>query len=313
MTDKFAFVFPGQGSQSVGMLMELADHYPIIRDTFTEASSVLGYHLFDLAKSGPPHLLNQTEKTQPVLLAASVAIWRIWKKHYGATPALLAGHSLGEYSALVIAEALDYIDAIRLVSARGRFMQDAVPEGRGAMAAIVGLSDQQVQNLCDEAAQGQVITPANYNANGQVVISGEDDVVERAVALAKKAGAKIAKRLPVSVPSHCILMKPAAEKLAQALEDVAIQTPKIPFVNNVDVKIKTNPDDIRDALVRQLYSPVRWVETVHTIAEEGINDAIECGPGKVLSGLIRRIEPEMKTTQINAPENMQEALQHYST
>ncbi len=290
MNHLLAFVFPGQGSQSLGMQATLAEAHPQVTATYAEATGILHYDLWQVAQKGPETQLNSTSCTQPALLTAGVAVWRVWQALQGSQPKLLAGHSLGEYTALVCAEALTLTDAVALVAQRGRFMQEAVPEGVGAMAAIVGLTDKEVSELCDKAAEDQVVSPVNYNAVGQVVIAGQHAAVERALMLAKSAGAKLAKLLPVSVPSHCILMKPAAERLAHLLASIPVQKPKIPVINNVDVKMVSHPDDIRDALVRQLYHPVRWVETIQMLAAEGVTRVVECGPGKVLAGLIKRID-----------------------
>lgn len=305
---KLAFVFPGQGSQSIGMLAELAKEFSLIKKIFAEASNVLGYDLWQLTQAGPEEELNQTEKTQPALLAGSVAIWRIWQEQQGATPALLAGHSLGEYSALVCANAIDFADAIKLVAARGRFMQEAVPAGKGAMAAIIGLDDAVVKKICDEAAQNEIVMPANYNAIGQIVISGDVAAVNRAVELAKQADAKIAKLIPVSVPSHCTLMKPAAERLAKLLEQIKIRIPNISVIHNVDINSHRDPQKIREALIQQLYMPVRWVETIQLFAKNDIKLVLECGAGKVLAGLNKRIAPELQTISINTPEQFKSGL-----
>jgi len=284
-----AFVFPGQGSQSVGMLAELAEKFPIIEETFAEASSALGYDLWQLVQNGPAEALNATDKTQPAMLASGVAVWRLWQAEGGEQPAVMAGHSLGEYTALVCAGAISFAEAIKLVEARGQFMQSAVAAGEGGMAAILGLEDDAVVALCDACAEGEVLEAVNYNTPGQVVIAGSAGAVNRAVERAGDAGAKKAVSLPVSVPSHCALMKPAAEQLKAKLAEVDIQTPSIPVIHNVDVVKLTNSDDIKDALVRQLYQPVQWVKTINTMLEEGVDQVIECGPGKVLAGLNKRI------------------------
>ena len=297
---QLAFVFPGQGSQTVGMLAELAADNPQVEATFREASDALGYDLWQLVQQGPAEELNKTWQTQPALLAASVAIYRVWQQKQGAQPALLAGHSLGEYSALVCAGVLAFADAIKLVELRGKLMQEAVPEGTGAMQAIIGLDD--------ESAQGEVVSPVNFNSPGQVVIAGNKDAVERAGAACKAAGAKRALPLPVSVPSHCALMKPAAVKLAVALEEIAFNAPDVPVVNNVDVKCENDAAAIRNALVRQLYSPVRWTESVQFIAEQGVTQLLEMGPGKVLTGLTKRIADNLTATAVNDPASLSAAL-----
>lgn len=305
---KFAMVFPGQGSQTVGMLADLAAQFPIVEQTFAEASDALGYDLWKLVQEGPAEELNKTWQTQPALLAASVAIYRVWQQENGAQPAMMAGHSLGEYSALVCAGVLDFKQAIRLVELRGKLMQEAVPAGTGAMSAIIGLDNDAIAKACEESAQGEVVSPVNFNSPGQVVIAGNKDAVERAGAACKAAGAKRALPLPVSVPSHCALMKPAADKLAIALQGIAFNAPQFPVVNNVDVKTETSPDAIRDALVRQLYSPVRWSESVEFMASEGIEHLLEVGPGKVLTGLTKRIVDTMTAAAINDAASVSAAL-----
>lgn len=309
MKKDLAFVFPGQGSQSVGMLEALTKEFFIVEKTFKEASEALGYDLWHLVQYGPEEKLNKTEFTQPALLAAGVSVWRVWLHRKGPMPKLLAGHSLGEYSAFVCAEALDFADAIRIVEKRGRFMQQAVPEGVGAMAAIVGLQDSDVEQICAAAKQDQILSPANFNALGQIVIAGHKEAVERAIVLAKEKGAKLAKLLPVSVPSHCMLMEPAAKQLARELETIKISTPKIPVIQNVDVKEHKHADDIRHALVKQLYSPVKWVETTQRFHEDGIRKVIECGPGKVLVGLGKRTTPDISFLPVYDPENLNQAMQ----
>lgn len=296
---KFAIVFPGQGSQTVGMLADLGQQYDVVQQTFAEASEVLGYDLWALVQNGPAEDLNQTFRTQPALLASSVAIWRVWQSLGLAQPALLAGHSLGEYSALVCAGVIDFKQAIKLVELRGQLMQEAVPAGVGAMSAIIGLDDEAIAKACEAAAQGEVVSPVNFNSPGQVVIAGNKDAVERAGALCKEAGAKRALPLPVSVPSHCALMKPAAEKLAVALESIEFNVPQIPVINNVDVATETAPEKIKDALVRQLHSPVRWTEGVQLMSEQGIEKLLEVGPGKVLTGLTKRIVKTLEAAAVN--------------
>ncbi|EHD21035.1 MULTISPECIES: ACP S-malonyltransferase [Brenneria] len=306
---QFAMVFPGQGSQTVGMLAELAAEYPVVTETFAQASAVLGYDLWQLTQQGPVEELNKTWQTQPALLTASVALWRVWQQQNGETPALMAGHSLGEYSALVCAGVLDFQQAVRLVELRGKLMQEAVPEGAGAMYAIIGLDNDAIVKACDESAQGQVVSPVNFNSPGQVVIAGNKEAVERAGAACKAAGAKRALPLPVSVPSHCALMEPAAKKLAVALESVDFNEPAIPVVNNVDARIETSPEAIRSALVRQLYRPVRWTECVEFIASQGVESLLEIGPGKVLTGLTKRIVATLTAAAVNDPASLSAALE----
>ncbi len=297
---KFAMVFPGQGSQSVGMLAELAAEFPIVEETFQQASEVLGYDLWQLVQHGPAEALNKTWQTQPALLTASVAIFRVWQQQYpDLKPAVLAGHSLGEYSALVCAGAMDFQDAVKLVELRGKLMQQAVPEGSGAMYAIIGLDNESIITACKEAEQGEVVSAVNFNSPGQVVIAGAKAAVERAAAACKAAGAKRALPLAVSVPSHCALMKPAADQLAVSLESVAVKVPTIPVINNVDVKTESETKEIRTALVRQLYSPVRWTETVEKMAQSGIEVLIEIGPNKVLTGLTPRIVKTLQALAVN--------------
>lgn len=303
-----ACVFPGQGSQAVGMLAALAGVYPEVEETFAAASQALDYDLWQLTQQGPETELNRTDKTQPAMLAAGVAVWRVWQKRNGARPAYMAGHSLGEYTALVCAGAMDLRSATRLVAERGRYMQDAVPAGQGAMAAILGLADEQVAAACAQAAQDEVVAAVNFNSPGQVVIAGHSGAVTRAVEIAKQAGAKRALLLPVSVPSHCSLMAPAAERLAAYLHDVEIKPPQIPVFSNVDVALCETPAAIRDALVRQLVSPVRWVEIVQAMARSGVRSIVECGPGKVLAGLNKRIDREMAALPVHDPVSLDEAL-----
>ncbi|MFQ6281124.1 ACP S-malonyltransferase [Yersinia enterocolitica] len=305
---KFAMVFPGQGSQSLGMLADLAAQFPIVEETFSEASSVLGYDLWQLVQQGPAEELNKTWQTQPALLTASVAIWRVWQHQGGKLPTMMAGHSLGEYSALVCAGVLDFKQAVRLVELRGKLMQEAVPEGTGAMYAIIGLDNESIAKACEESALGQVVSPVNFNSPGQVVIAGNKEAVERAGAACKALGAKRALPLPVSVPSHCALMKPAADKLAVALEEIEFQAPLFPVVNNVDVKTEVSPEAIRSALVRQLYNPVRWTESVEFIAAEGVELLLEVGPGKVLTGLTKRIVDTLAAAPVNDVATLTSAL-----
>lgn len=297
--DKFAFVFPGQGSQAVGMLADLAAEFPVVAQTFAEASAALGYDLWALVQDGPAEQLNQTQKTQPALLTASVAIWRAYQASGKPQPTVLAGHSLGEYSALVCAGVIQFADAVKLVELRGQLMQAAVPEGTGAMYAIIGLDNDAIAKACEDSAEGEVVSPVNFNSPGQVVIAGNKDAVERAAAACKAAGAKMAVALPVSVPSHCSLMKGAADKLSEALAAIEFSAPAIPVINNVDVQAPTDVAAIRDALVRQLYCPVRWTETVEAMAADGISHLVECGPGKVLTGLAKRINKSVSAQAVN--------------
>ncbi len=311
---KIGFVFPGQGSQSVGMLADIAKEYSEVKATFDEASDVLGYDLWCMVQEGPADLLDRTVHTQPALLAASYAVWRMLKNRFPIQPALLAGHSLGEYTALVCAESLSFRDGITLVAARGEYMQEAVPLGEGALAAIIGLDDNVVRVLCEQSVlKDEVLAPANYNSMGQVVIAGTKAAVERAIVLAKEKGARLAKCLPVSVPSHCELMKPASQKLEALLKSLSIKQPIIPVINNVDVQLYQTTEAIRDGLVRQLYHPVRWVEIINQFHVMDIHTIVECGPGKVLSGLIKRIIPEMdlaQTTDLNSLQTLTNNLLH---
>lgn len=297
---KFAMVFPGQGSQTVGMLAELAGDYPIVQETFKQASETLGYDLWQLVQEGPAEELNKTWQTQPALLTASVAVYRVWQQKYPELkPEVMAGHSLGEYSALVCAGVLDFQDAVKLVELRGKLMQQAVPEGTGAMYAIIGLDNEAIINACKQAEQGEVVSAVNFNSPGQVVIAGAKAAVERAAALCKEAGAKRALPLAVSVPSHCALMKPAADQLSVSLESITLKTPTVSVLNNVDVKAETDADAIRNALVRQLYSPVRWTETVEKMSHSSVEVLVEIGPGKVLNGLTKRIVDSLQATSVN--------------
>jgi len=309
MSKEFSLVFPGQGSQSVGMLSDLAAAFPLVTATFQEASDVLGFDLWQLVQDGPAEALNLTHNTQPAMLAAGIAVWRVWQAQGGANPVVTAGHSLGEYSALVAADALGFSDAVSLVAERGRLMQQAVPEGTGAMAAILGLDDDKVRALCSDAAQGEVVEAVNYNSPGQVVVAGNKTAVERMIELAKGAGAKRALPLPVSVPSHCALMKPAAEQLAERLAGVSISAPAIPVIHNVTVAECAEPDQIRQLLAQQLHSPVRWVETVQAIAGRNLDTVIESGPGKVLAGLNKRIDRSIKGLAVFDPASLESAME----
>ena len=302
---KFAMVFPGQGSQTVGMLADLATEYPIVTETFKQASDALGYDLWHLVQQGPAEELNKTWQTQPALLAASVAIYRVWQEKFPQLkPEVMAGHSLGEYSALVCAGVLNFQDAIKLVELRGKLMQQAVPEGTGAMYAIIGLDNDSIIKACQNAEQGEVVSAVNFNSPGQVVIAGAKAAVERAAVLCKEAGAKRALPLAVSVPSHCALMKPAADQLAVSLESIAVKSPAVAVINNVDVKTENDAQAIRHALVRQLYSPVRWTETVEKMATNGIEVLVEMGPNKVLNGLTKRIADNLQAVSVNDPASL---------
>ena len=283
----FAFVFPGQGSQSVGMMTAYGDA-AVVRATFDEASTALGDDLWAMVANGPAELLTQTVNTQPVMLTAGIAVWRLWQEKGGKKPAVLAGHSLGEYSALVAAGVIGLKDAVPLVRLRAAAMQEAVPVGTGAMAAVLGLDNAGIAAACAEAAQGEVVEPVNFNANGQTVIAGHKGAVERAMEACKARGAKMAKALPVSAPFHSSLIRPAADKLAARLAELSLNTPLIPVINNVDVSIENDPGRIKDALIRQAYNPVRWVETIQVMASLGVSTVLECGPGKVLAGLTKR-------------------------
>lgn len=303
-----AFIFPGQGSQSVGMLSELAQHYPQVKVCFEEASEVLGRDLWSLCTNGPVDELNRTQNTQPAMLTAGVAIWRLWQDQGGFAPSFMAGHSLGEYAALVCSGAMGFVDGVSLVEARAEYMQQAVPEGTGGMAAILGLDDDQVREVCKDAAGGEVLEAVNFNSPGQVVVAGTKAAVDRAAVKAKAAGAKRAIVLPVSVPSHCALMQPAADRLAARLEDLDINVPQIPVINNVDVESANDAGVIKQALVRQLHSPVRWVESVKKMASQGVEQMIEAGPGRVLTGLNKRIDRSIATLAVYDGETFNAAL-----
>jgi [acyl-carrier-protein] S-malonyltransferase len=307
MTSKLAFTFPGQGSQAVAMLADLADQ-SLVTDTFAEASNVLGYDLWDLVQNDDQGKLNQTHITQPALLTASVSLWRLWCARNGQQPALLAGHSLGEYSALVCAGAIGFTDAVDLVRARGEYMQAAVPAGTGAMAAIIGLTDEQITDVCAASAAGEIVAPVNYNSPGQVVIAGVKDAVDRAMLACKEAGAKRALPLPVSVPSHCALMQPAAEQLAEKLAAIDVTMPDIPVIQNVNAQVAQNVDELVSNLVAQLHQPVRWTGCVQNMAQQGVEVMLECGPGKVLTGLNKRIDKGISAAAINDNASLQSAL-----
>jgi len=303
-----AFVFPGQGSQSLGMLAELGSEYAVVKSTFDEASAGAGIDLWKLSQEGPEEALNSTQNTQPALLAADVAVWRVWVERGGVMPVVLAGHSLGEYAALVCAGVLGLHDAAHLVAERGNLMQVAVPPGVGAMAAILGGDDAQIANVCIEVANGEVVAPVNYNAPGQLVIAGNAAAVDRAIARLAELGVRKAVKLAVSVPSHCALMRDAADALAKKFDAISWSTPKVPVIQNVDAKSFDTVEDIRGALARQLYSPVRWTESVQQLATRGVTRVAECGPGKVLTGLLKRIERTLDGRAIGTPGDMTQAL-----
>lgn len=308
MANKIAFVFPGQGSQQVGMLADLAEQYTSIRETFAEASQALGYDLWALVQDGPAEELNKTEQTQPALLTASVALWRLWRSEGGQAPDYLAGHSLGEYSALVAAEVLTLTDAVKLVEARGRLMQTAVPAGEGSMAAILGLDDATVVEGCQQASEGDVVEAVNFNTPGQVVIAGSKAAVDRAIETLKAAGAKRALPLPVSVPSHCALMKGASEQLAGYLDGLDLGDARIPIMQNVTAQCETDAGQLKQNLVEQLYRPVLWSQSVAELAKLGVTETIECGPGKVLSGLNKRIEKTLTLSSLGSLAAFQERI-----
>tara|TARA_R110000850_G_scaffold9032_2_gene33265 strand:- start:3118 stop:4065 length:948 start_codon:yes stop_codon:yes gene_type:complete len=307
-TDNLAFVFPGQGSQQIGMLAPLAEQYPVVQQTFSEASDVLGYDLWDRVQNGTQDEINLTECTQPLLLTASVALWRVWRERDGAQPAMLAGHSLGEWSALVCAEVVSFADAVALVRERGKLMQAAVPAGQGAMAAIIGLADEAVVQACASAAEGEVVSAVNFNSPGQVVIAGHSAAVERAMAACKEAGAKRALPLPVSAPFHTELMRPAADGLATWVADVEFSAPKIAVVHNVHGQSETDPAKIKALMIEQIYSPVLWVDCVNALAQSGVDNLVECGPGKVLAGLAKRINKSLSAISIEQPADLDAAL-----
>lgn len=309
---KIAIVFPGQGSQSLGMLGDLAEIYPQIQATFQEASNTLGRDLWSLAQEGPTEEINQTKNTQPLILTASVAMWRVFQSTLEISPESMAGHSLGEYTALVCAGSLDFIDAVKLVEQRAIFMQQAVPEGEGAMAAVLGLSVAELTSICDQASQGDIVSAVNFNAPGQVVIAGNTAAVNRAIELAKEQGAKRALPLPVSVPSHCALMMPAAEKLLETMADVSFSSPIIPVLHNTDVALHNDAAEIKKALSKQLHTPVRWVETVEALVSSGVDTVIECGPGKVLSGLNKRIEKSLALYSLGDERSFNKTLEELS-
>lgn len=305
----FAAIFPGQGSQSVGMLADFARAFPTVKMVYAEASEALGYDLWQVCREGPEERLNATECTQPAMLAAGVAVWRVWREEGGRVPDAMAGHSLGEYSALVCAEAVAFPEAVALVATRGRFMQEAVPGGEGAVAAVLGLGDEEIEAACRAAEQGEVVRPVNFNAPGQVVLAGHTAAVERAIGLAREAGARRAVLLPLSVPVHSPLMKPAADRFRARLREVEFSTPVLPVIANVGVEPHGDPASIRARLVRQLFSPVPWAATVRRLAELGIRQVVEAGPGRVLAGLNRRIERSMGAHAVFDPASLDAAVE----
>jgi [acyl-carrier-protein] S-malonyltransferase len=303
-----AFVFPGQGSQKIGMLAELAAQNPIIEKTFNEASEVLGYDMWQLIQQGAQEDINLTQRTQPILLTCSVAIWRLWAEKQGAAPSQMAGHSLGEWSALVCSNVIDFADGLKIVEARGKYMQQAVPVGQGAMAAIIGLDDQTILDACAEAGDLGVVDAVNFNAPGQVVIAGANEAVERAMEICKTAGAKRALPLPVSAPFHTSLMKPAADNLAEMVNAVTFRTPDVPIMHNVHAKNEQDPEVIKALMLEQIYSPVKWVDCVKQLKNTGVTTLIECGPGKVLSGLAKRIDRELTAVATESAADFDAAL-----
>lgn len=309
MSQPLALIFPGQGSQQLGMLRELAERYSVVGTTFEEASNALGYDLWKVVQEGPEATLNATACTQPALLSASVAIWRVWQELEGPRPTIMAGHSLGEYSAMVCAGVMGFAEGVQLVRLRGEAMQEAVPAGEGAMAAILGLADDAVEAACAQAAQGDVVAAVNYNSPGQVVIAGSKAAVERAIVACQEAGAKRAMALPVSVPSHCELMRPAAERLAVAMQSVELRAPRYTVVQNVDAKAHADIDTLRTRLIEQLCQPVRWSSCVEAMVAQSVNVFIECGPGKVLTGLNKRIARGAKGLAVNDPDSLDAALE----
>lgn len=302
--NKLAFVFPGQGSQKVGMLADMAEQYSIVKSTFAESSEALGYDLWDLIQTGEQEQLNLTERTQPILLTSSVALWRVWSEVGGAEPSLLAGHSLGEFSALVCAGSIEFTDAVRLVRDRGQFMQTAVPVGEGAMAAVLGLDDEKIIAICGQTGAEAV----NFNSPGQVVIAGKVAAVDSAIVLLKEAGAKRAMPLPVSAPFHTSLMRPAGDQLAESISKITVKSPEIPVVHNVHAQTESDPDKIKELLFQQIFSPVNWTGCIQTMVNSGVDKTLECGPGKVLSGLSKRIDRSLNAFNIEDPAGLTRAL-----
>ncbi len=310
--EQLAFVFPGQGSQKVGMMADLASQYPVVEETFAQASEVLGYDLWALVQSGPQEELNLTERTQPMLLTASVATWRVWQQKGGSAPVLMAGHSLGEWSALVCSGVVAFEDAVKLVQLRGKYMQQAVPAGVGAMAAIIGLGDDEINAACSEACGDEVVAAVNFNSPGQVVIAGHAGAVERAIEGCKAAGAKRAMPLPVSAPFHTSLMKPAADQLADQIEATAFSAPSTPIVHNVNAQTEGDPAKIKALMIEQIYTPVLWVDCTKALIDGGVTTVVECGPGKVLSGLCRRIDKSLTGFATDAPADLDKVLAELS-
>ena len=308
MNSNLAFVFPGQGSQKIGMLADLGAANPLVEETFQEASDVLGYDAWKLIQEGEQEEINLTERTQPLLLTSSVAIWRLWQQQGGPQPAAMAGHSLGEWSALVCAGVVDFADAVEIVRARGAFMQQAVPVGVGAMAAIMGMDDQIVIDACSEAAEGQVVSAVNFNAPGQVVIAGDAAGVARAVEICKKAGAKRAVELPVSAPFHTSLMRPAADNLSELVMQKSFSAPQIPVLHNVHAKTEEDPEKIKSLMLEQIYQPVLWVDCVNALSSRGAEILIECGPGRVLNGLSKRIDRSLTSLATDDVASLENAL-----
>ena len=311
MRHDLAFLFPGQGSQRIGMLSDAAGAFPIVQETFEEASEALGYDLWALTQTGEAETLNLTEYTQPALLCASVAIWRAWLAADGVKPGAIAGHSLGEFSALCCSGVLPLADAVRLVRERGRFMQTAVPVGEGAMAAVLGLDDEQVVSICESVASG-VVEAVNFNSPGQVVIAGQTAAVDSAIAMLKEAGAKRAMPLPVSAPFHTSLMTPAGEKLQVVLDELQLNAPEIPVVHNVHAATESDPAVIRELLVKQISSPVRWTACMTTLREQGATSFAECGAGKVLGGLVKRMDRSLACASLEAPDDLQAAVEQFA-
>ncbi len=311
LAKQLAFVFPGQGSQSIGMLAELSEAHPIVHETFLEASDGAGTELWPLSQGGPEQMLNRTEYTQPALLAAGIAVWRVWQQQGGPMPAQLAGHSLGEYTALVASGALSLRDGAHLVRIRGQLMQDAAPAGTGAMAAVIGADDALVAEVCKEASGTQVVVPANYNAPGQIVIGGDAAAVDRAIALLNEKGVRKVVKLAVSVPSHTPMMREAANRLAETMAGLSWEMPTIPVIQNVDAAVQPDLDAIRDALVRQLYLPVQWTRCVEVLAANGATRIGECGPGKVLTGLVKRIDKSLDARPLGSVPDLETALEEW--